>query len=186
MRSPRSDGQAKKPQDAVHIVRDGEPQDLNIMIRGDVNKQGPVVKRGFLRVLCSDPVPFNNGSGRGDLAEAIVDRSNPLTARVIVNRVWEQLIGRPQVGTPSNFGALGEVPSHPELLDDLAAGLMDNDWSLKWLQRQIVLSSTYAQSSHIDPEKSGVDPENRLLWRMKRRRLSIEAYRDAILFVSGR
>jgi hypothetical protein len=178
-------GQAKKPQDAVHIVRDGKARDLNVMIRGDVNKQGPLAERGFLSVLCDDPVHFSNGSGRGELAEAIVDRSNPLTARVIVNRVWEQLLGRPQVGTPSNFGALGELPSHPSLLDELAIGLMDNDWSLKWLQRQIVLSSTYAQSSQIDPEKLKIDPENRLLWRMQRRRLSVEAYRDALLFVSG-
>jgi hypothetical protein len=179
------DGQAKKPQDAVHIVRDGKAQDLNVMIRGDVNKQGPVAERGFLSVLCESPIHFTGGSGRGDLADAIVDRSNPLTARVIVNRVWEQLIGQPLVGTPSNFGALGETPSHPELLDDLAMGLMDNGWSLKWLQRQIVLSSTYAQSSLIDPENANVDPANRLLWRIKRRRLSIEAYRDAILLVSG-
>jgi hypothetical protein len=178
-------GQAKKPQDAVHIVRDGKARDLNVMIRGDVNKQGPLAERGFLSVLCDDPVHFSNGSGRGELAEAIVDRSNPLTARVIVNRVWEQLLGRPQVGTPSNFGALGERPSHPRLLDELAIGLMDNDWSLKWLQRQIVLSSTYAQSSQIDPEKLKIDPENRLQWRMQRRRLSVEAYRDALLFVSG-
>ncbi len=127
-----------------------------------------------------------NGSGRGDLADAIVDRSNPLTARVIVNRVWQQLIGRPLVGTPSNFGSLGDTPSHPELLDDLAVRFMDNGWSLKWLQREIVLSSTYGQSSDVDPKKSNVDPENRLLWRIPRRRLSVEAYRDAVLFVSGR
>lgn len=178
-------GQAKKPQDAVHIVRDGKPQDLNVMIRGDVKKLGPVAERGFLNVLCESPIRFSSGSGRGDLAEAIVDRSNPLTARVIVNRVWEQLIGQPLVATPSNFGALGETPSHPALLDHLAIGLMDNGWSLKWLQRQIVLSSTYAQSSQIDPQKEAIDPANKLLWRIKRRRLSIEAYRDALLFVSG-
>ena len=87
------------------------------------------------------------------MADAIVDRSNPLTARVIVNRVWQQLIGRPLVGTPSNFGSLGDTPSHPELLDDLAVRFMDNGWSLKWLQREIVLSSTYAQSSDIDPDE---------------------------------
>ena len=137
-------------------------------------------------MLSEQPTEFSNGSGRGELADAIVDRSNPLTARVIVNRVWQQLIGRPLVGTPSNFGTLGDSPSHPELLDDLAVRFMDNGWSLKWLQREIVLSSTYAQSSHVDPEKSNIDPENRLLWRMPRRRLSVEAYRDAALFVSGR
>ena len=181
------EGQATKPQNAVHIVRDGKPQDLKVMIRGDVNQQGPLAERGFLNVLCSgDPIRFNHGSGRADLAEAIAARSNPLTARVIVNRVWQQLVGRPLVGTPSNFGALGETPSHPGLLDDLAVRFMDNGWSLKWLQREIVLSSTYAQNSDVGPEKSNIDPENRLLWRMPRRRLSVEAYRDAVLFVSGR
>ncbi len=179
-------GEAKKPKDAVHIVRDGKVQDVNVMIRGDVNNQGPLVQRGFLTVLADDPVCFANGSGRGDLAEAIVDRSNPLTARVIVNRVWQQLIGGALVATPSNFGTLGDRPSHPELLDDLAVRFMDGGWSLKQLQREIVLSSTYAQSSHVVEEKMRTDPENRLLWRIPRRRLSVEAYRDALLRVSGR
>jgi hypothetical protein len=145
-----------------------------------------VARRGFLTVLSDEPVCFENGSGRADLADVIVDRSNPLAARVIVNRVWQQLIGRPLVATPSNFGSLGETPSHPQLLDDLAVRFMDNGWSLKWLQREIGLSSTYAQNSDVDPAKSRVDPENRLLWRIPRRRLSVEAYRDAVLFVSGR
>ena len=164
------DGAAKKPQDAVHIVREGKTQDLHVMVRGDVSNKGPLVKRGFLTVISDQPICFQQGSGRSDLAEAIVDRSNPLTARVMVNRVWRQLIGRPLVSTPSNFGALGEEPTHPRLLDDLAARFMDNGWSLKWLQREIVLSSTYGQSSHIDPRKSAVDPENRWLWRIPRRR----------------
>ncbi|MCG8649220.1 MAG: PSD1 and planctomycete cytochrome C domain-containing protein [Pirellulales bacterium] len=176
----------KKPAHSVHIVRDGKPQDLNVMIRGDVDKPGPLAKRGFLTVLCPDgPVRFDRGSGRQQLAEAIVDRRNPLTARVIVNRVWHELIGQPLVGTPSNFGRLGELPSHPQLLDDLAVGFMENGWSLKWLQREIVLSSTYAQSSDIDPVKAEIDPQNRWLWRMPKRRLSIEAYRDSILAVSS-
>ncbi len=179
--------EAKKPQDAVHIVREGKPHDLSVMIRGDVNKTGPVAERAFLSVLSPDgKVRFDRGSGREQLADAIVDRSNPLTARVIVNRVWTELIGQPLVRTPSNFGRLGETPTHPELLDDLAVRFMDNGWSLKWLQREIVLSSTYAQSSQIDVSKSSIDPQNRLLWRMPRRRLSVEAYRDAVLAVAGR
>ncbi len=181
-----NDDQAKKPGDAVHIVREGEPRDLNVMVRGDVNNPGPVAKRGFVTVLSARPIRFENASGRGELAEAIVDRANPLTARVIVNRVWQHLIGQPIVGTPSNFGALGEAPSHPMLLDDLAVRFMDNGWSLKWLQREIVLSSTYAQSSDIDPAKASIDPENRLLWRISRRRLSVEGYRDAVLSAAGR
>jgi hypothetical protein len=120
------------------------------------------------------------------LAEAIVDRNNPLTARVIVNRVWSQLIGRPLVATPSNFGRLGELPTHGELLDDLSTRFMDNGWSLKWLQREIVLSATYAQSSHIDESKASVDPQNVLIWRMPRRRMSVEVYRDWVLAVTGR
>ncbi|MCA9138008.1 MAG: PSD1 domain-containing protein, partial [Planctomycetales bacterium] len=180
-----NNGQAKQPQDAMHIVRDGKPQDLNVMVRGDVSRPGPTVKRGFLTVLdLSDSTGFENGSGRLALANAIVDRSNPLTARVIVNRVWQQLMGTPIVATPSNFGNLGARPSHPLLLDDLATRFMDAGWSLKWLQREIVLSATYGQSSEVDPVKFKIDPDNRLRWRMPRRRLSLESYRDAILRAS--
>ena len=178
-------GQAKKPEEAVHILREGEPRDLNVLIRGDVNNKGPVVGRHFLTVLHDQPVPLKNGSGRADLAEAITDSFNPLTARVIVNRVWYQFFGRPLVGTPSNFGTLGDTPSHPHLLDDLSVRFMQNGWSLKWLQREIVLSATYRQSSEVDAEKLSVDPENRFLWRVSRRRMSIEAYRDVVLTASG-
>ncbi|NND99630.1 MAG: DUF1553 domain-containing protein [Pirellulaceae bacterium] len=178
-------GQAKKPQQAVHIVRDGDPRDLNIMIRGDANVLGDIAPRGFLTVLSPDDgTRFTDGSGRAELADAIVDQSNPLTARVIVNRVWMRMMGKPLVATPSNFGALGQRPSHPELLDDLAARFMDNGWSVKWLQRELALSSTYRQSSEIQPSKMAIDPSNRLYWRMPRRRLGAEAYRDALLSVS--
>ena len=180
------DGQAKDPKEAVHIVRDGKAQDVHVMIRGDVNNQGPVVERRFLQVFGEPSVPLNQGSGRANLAEAIVDRGNPLTARVIVNRVWNQFFGRPLVSTPSNFGSLGAQPSHPQLLDDLAVRFMEQGWSLKWLQREIVLSEAYGQSSDLDSQKALVDPENRWIWRVPRRRLGIEAYRDSLLFVSGR
>ncbi len=180
-------GQAKKVEEALHIVRDVEPRDLPIHIRGDVNKPGAVVKRRFPQILSTSSMSdFNQGSGRRELAEAIVDRHNPLTARVIVNRVWGWHFARPLVSTPSNFGHLGERPTHPELLDDLAVRFMDSGWSLKWLQREIVLSATYRQSSDVDAAKSAIDPANRWLWRMNRRRLSVEAWRDAILSVSGR
>ncbi len=182
----QGNGQAKKPQDAYHIVREGQPRDINLMIRGDANQPGDAVARRFLTALSAEPIRFNNGSGRSDLADAITARSNPLTARVLVNRLWEQLLGQPLVGTPSNFGALGEKPTHPDLLDDLAVRFMDHGWSWKWLQREIVLSSTYAQSSHRDAAKTRVDPDNRLLSRMPRRRLSVESYRDAILSAAGR
>lgn len=181
-RERKPDGEAKQPKDALHVVREGKPGDLTVFVRGDVETKGPAVPRHFLRVLCAgEPQPFRLGSGRLELAGAITSRDNPLTARVIVNRVWGQLFGRGLVGTPSNFGALGERPSHPELLDDLAVRFMDAGWSLKWLQREIVLSAAYRQSSQADAAQRASDPENRLLGRMSRRRLSVEAWRDALL-----
>ena len=179
--------QAADPRDAVHIVRDGKVRDINVMLRGDVGRPGDLVPRRFLSVLSStEPLAFGRGSGRADLAEAIVDTNNPLTARVIVNRVWRRLMGRGLVETPSNFGTLGESPSHPELLDTLAVRFMQQDWSLKWLQREIVLSATYRQSGQASEAAMEVDPENRLLSHMSRKRLSIEAYRDAVLSAAGR
>ena len=181
------DGEAKDPAQALHVVREGEPTDLHVMIRGDVNRPGSLVPRRFLEVLSPDsPRPFGEGSGRRELAAAIVDRSNPLTARVIVNRVWGRFFGRPLAATPSNFGRLGEPPTHPLLLDDLAVRFMDAGWSLKWLQREIVLSSTYRQASEGSAESVEKDPANLLLARMNRRRLQIEAWRDTLLAVSGR
>lgn len=181
------DGQAKKAETATHILREGQPTDLNVFIRGDVKSKGPVVPRHFLEVLTAGtPAPFKQGSGRAELAEAIVDRANPLTARVFVNRVWAQLFGRGLVGTPSNFGALGDRPTHPELLDDLAVRFMESGWSIKALVRELVLSAAYRQSSQGDAALIAADPENRLLGRMRRKRLSIEQYRDAVLAVSGR
>ena len=104
---------------------------------------------------------------------------------MIVNRVWQHHFGRGLVATPSNFGALGDRPSHPELLDTLSVNFMEAGWSLKWLHRQIMLSATYQQSSTYDEQNFDSDPENRLLWRMNRRRLEVEAWRDALLAVSG-
>jgi hypothetical protein len=193
------DGEASQPRDAMHVVREGKPTDLNVFVRGDVGNPGRVVPRRFPRVLCEgEPKPFRQGSGRRELAEAIASPHNPLTARVIVNRVWGQNFGRPLVGTPSNFGVLGEPPTHPELLDDLAARFMEAGWSLKWLQREIVLTAAYRQGSQsLTPTLSpagteqgegarATDPENRLLGRMNRRRLSVEGWRDALLAASGR
>jgi hypothetical protein len=179
-------GQAKKPEESLHIVRDSNPRDIEVMIRGDAAKKGPKVERHFLTALCADaPARLQNGSGRLDLAESIVSRDNPLTARVIVNRVWAQFFKTGLVKTMSNFGALGDRPTHPELLDDLAVRFMDNGWSLKWLMREIVMSSTYRQTSHASEDSLRLDPENRLLSRMPRRRLSVEAWRDAVLASSG-
>ncbi len=119
------------------------------------------------------------------MAEAIVGTAAPLTARVIVNRVWGWHFDRPLVTTPSNFGRLGDAPSHPELLDDLAARFIAEGWSLKWLHREIVNSATWRQSSRSPENYHDRDPDNRLLWRMNRRRLEAEAWRDAVLATSG-
>jgi Protein of unknown function (DUF1553)/Protein of unknown function (DUF1549)/Planctomycete cytochrome C len=179
-------GEDKAPRSTMHIVREGKATDLNIFVRGDVNNKGPVAERHFLRVLCpSDPTPLMHGSGRIDLAEAVASKDNPLTARVIVNRIWAQYFGRGIVGTPSNFGQLGERPTHPDLLDDLAVRFVENGWSLKWLHREIVQSAAYRQASTADARTLAADPENRLLGRMSRRRLPVESWRDAILSATG-
>jgi hypothetical protein len=170
----------------LHIVEDGKPQDLNVFIRGNVERKGPVAERRFLRVLsASEPKPFLHGSGRAELAAAIANRANPLTARVMVNRLWALIFGRGLVATPSNFGAQGQRPTHPELLDDLAVGFMDHGWSVKELVREMVLSSTYRQSSHSNEKKQMLDPDNQYLWRMNRRHLPVEMWRDAFLAVTG-
>ena len=133
-----------------------------------------------------DRRPFSRGSGRLDLARAITAPENPLTARVIVNRVWMHHFGEPMVSTPSDFGTRSTPPTHPELLDYLASRLQQDGWSLKSLHRLIMLSATYQQASFDQPECRQRDPENRLLWRFPRHRIDLEAMRDRLLFVSGR
>jgi hypothetical protein len=185
-REKRDNGQTKKPDDAVHIVREGKTTDLAVFIRGSADNKGPMVPRRFVSVLDDAPArSFTHGSGRRELAIALTDRDNPLLARVLVNRIWGALFGRPLVATPSNFGALGERPTHPELLDDLAVRFVDSGWSVKWLVRELVCSGTYRQTSQVDAARMAADPENRLLGRMSRRRLSVEAWRDSVLAASG-
>ncbi|MDB5336629.1 MAG: Planctomycete cytochrome [Planctomycetaceae bacterium] len=164
----------------------GRPRDLPVFIRGNPANPGKAVPRRFLEVL-TPPAgrPFSQGSGRRELAEAIVQDAAPLTARVIVNRVWGWHFDRPLVTTPSNFGRLGDAPSHPELLDDLAARFIAAGWSLKWLHREIVNSATWRQSTHSLENYHDRDPDNRLLWRMNRRRLEAEAWRDTVLATSA-
>jgi hypothetical protein len=166
--------------------RPGVAQDVAMQVRGSPTNLGPVVPRRFLAVLSPDsPRPFTQGSGRLELARALVTDAAPLTARVIVNRVWRHHFGTGLVETPSDFGAQGDRPSHPQLLDDLAARFVANGWSLRWLHREIVLSAAYRQASTTDARKQAVEPDNRLLWRMNRRRLEVEAWRDAMLAASG-
>jgi hypothetical protein len=165
---------------------DGVGHDIAMHTRGNPNRPGPVVPRRFLTVLSGDDSkPFTQGSGRLELARAIVTDGAPLAARVIVNRVWKHHFGRGLVETPSDFGRQGDRPSHPELLDDLAARFVAAGWSLNWLHREIMLSSAYRQTSKPDATKQVTDPDNRWLWRMNRRRLEVEAWRDAMLAVNG-
>lgn len=171
----------------AHSLTEGKPANMRIYLRGNHQKPGPEAPRHFLSVLSTgEPAPFAQGSGRLELAQAIVNPANPLTARVIVNRVWQQHFGRGIVGTPSNFGNLGERPTHPELLDYLAHWFQSNGWSLKKLHREIVLSATYRLGSSPDSKNAEIDADNRYLWRMNRRRLDVEAWRDALLAVSGK
>jgi len=170
-----------------HGVADVEkPADLKVYIRGNPAKHGEAAPRRFLRILAgTDSARFTHGSGRLELAEAIVDPANPLTARVLVNRIWQQHFGRGIVATPSNFGALGARPTHPELLDALAGRFIKGGWSIKRLHREILLCDTWQRGSASDAKNEAVDPENQWLWRVSRRRLTIEEFRDSILMVSG-
>ncbi len=172
---------------AVHAVEDAEkPRELHVFVRGAVDRPGEVAPRRFLAVLSQgEPAPFKEGSGRKELAMAIADPQNPLTARVMVNRVWGMLFGAYLVSTPSNFGHSGQPPANQQLLDDLAARFVQNGWSVKWLVREIVTSATYRQSSLRNPQGEAADPANELLWRMNRKRLSVEQWRDTALFVAG-
>jgi hypothetical protein len=180
----------------VHALKEGKPANLAVHIRGNPKTLGEEAPRGFLTILSgAKATPFEHGSGRLELARAIASKDNPLTARVMVNRIWQHHFGKGLVRTPSNFGELGERPTHPELLDWLAARFIESGWSIKTLHREIVLSATYQQSSGVRNQESGdgnsgvdaagVDAENRLLWRMNRRRLEVEAWRDAMLAVAG-
>ncbi|HCO23408.1 MAG TPA: hypothetical protein DIT97_10245, partial [Gimesia maris] len=135
----------------MKIVYYPKPRDLNVFIRGNAANLGELVPRRFVRVLSEgQPEPFRNGSGRLELAQKIANRDNPLTARVMVNRIWQHHFGEGLVDTPSNYGKTGSLPSHPELLDDLAVWFMDEGWSMKKLHRLIMLSATYQQSSNIE------------------------------------
>ncbi|MBL9171313.1 MAG: PSD1 domain-containing protein [Verrucomicrobiales bacterium] len=168
---------------------DGDGTDEFLLVRGKHHAPKGTVPRRFLEAVSGvQPIPAPQSSGRLELAEIIADPANPLTARVFVNRVWHHLFGRGIVPSVDNFGWLGQRPSHPELLDYLAASFTQQDqWSMKLLIRRIVLSSAFAMSSKpTAPEVEARDPENVLLHRMNLRRLEAEAIRDAILAVSGR
>jgi hypothetical protein len=197
---------AGAPPRAMSLVDRDRPREPHVFIRGNQGRPGDRVPRQFLRLVAGDErKPFTDGSGRLELAKAIVDAKNPLTARVMVNRVWMHHFNQPLVTTPSDFGMRSDPPTHPELLDWLATRFIESGWSLKDLHRQIVLSATYRQcsanaecgmrnaelrSGDSNPQSAirnpqSVDPENRLLWRMHRRRLEFESLRDSLLAVGG-
>jgi hypothetical protein len=168
------------------LTESAKPANARVNLRGNPANLGEEVPRRFLAILAGDDAPaFTTGSGRLELAQAIASKDNPLTARVLVNRVWHHLVGRGLVATPSNFGSLGEPPTHPELLDYLASRFMAKGWSIKALHREILLSATYQLSNRHEERNAHLDPDNRLLWRMNRRRLEVEPWRDAMLAVAG-
>ena len=159
---------------------------MHVAIRGDLGKRGDLVPRRFLEIIAGANAPhFTEGSGRRELAAAVVRPDNPLTARVMVNRVWQWHFGEGLVRTSGNFGILGEKPTHPEVLDWLAARFMEHGWSLKWLHREILRSATWQMSSAYDGAKFAIDGDNRRLWRMNPRKLEVEDWRDSLLAVSG-
>ena len=172
----------------VHALAEGpKPANMHVLLRGNALTPGEEAPRHFLSLIAGPNAPvFTQGSGRLELANAIADKSNPLTARVMVNRIWQHHFGRGLVRTASNFGLLGEPPTHPELLDYLASQFVERGWSMKTLHREIMLSATYQMSSATNKKNDEIDPDDRLLWRMPRQRLDIEAWRDSMLLAAGK
>jgi len=171
---------------AQAVVALAQPVDPHVMVRGDRHKVGPGVSRRIPRVLDAVDDQTYSDDGRLQLAHAVASPRNPLTARVIVNRIWQQHFGTGLVATADNFGAVGERPSHPELLDHLAGYFVQHGWSLKSLHRYLLTSATWQQSSSPQSAALTLDPGNRLLWRMSPRRLEFEPLRDSLLYVAGR
>jgi mono/diheme cytochrome c family protein len=166
----------------MRLVDRAEQRPSYIFLRGQQGQHGETIQRRFIAVLSKgEPRPLDQGSGRIDLAEAIVDPANPLTRRVLVNRIWGWLIGSPLVDTPSDFGLRCDPPIQQSLLDRLASELQWHGDSIQWLVRTIVTSAAYRQTSDWREDAAGIDPENRLIWRANRRRLDFEAFRDSML-----
>jgi len=160
--------------------------DSPVFIRGEPGNRGEVAPRRFLQLLSGPARPvYTNGSGRLELAMAIASKNNPLTARVMINRIWLHHFGEGFVLTPDDFGIMSEPPSHPELLDYLAMNFMTNGWNIKKIHRLIMLSSVYQESSVDNPRYEVTDPGNRLLWRANIRRLEFEPLRDSLLAIGG-
>ncbi len=160
--------------------------DMPLYLRGEPSKPSKPVPRGFLQVMSGKSEPIGKGSGRRELADWVASPDNPLTARVMANRVWHHLFGQGLVPSVDNFGLMGGKPSHPALLDYLAARFVEQGWSVKKLIREIVLSRSYQLATTYHETNYNADPDNTLVWRMTPRRLNAEAARDAMLAVSGK
>jgi hypothetical protein len=176
----------KKLYDEAFAVCEGKPHDVCIHKRGEPGDLGASAPRRFLEVLGGDRLPEGAGSGRLELARWLTRPENPLTARVMVNRVWQHHFGVGLVATPNDFGTRGRQPTHPELLDYLAARFRDEDWSVKALHRLILLSRVYQESSAASSQAAALDPENQLLSHARRRRLDAESLRDSLLALGGK
>ena len=172
-------------QDVAYAVVEGKAADAKLHLRGDPEKLGDVVPRRWLEVFGGTPLKDKAASGRLELAEWIASKNNPLTARVMVNRIWLHHFGKGITSTPNDFGTRGSPPSHPELLDWLAAEFMENGWSVKKLHRTILLSKAYQQSSASRESAAAIDANNDLYWRFEPRRLSAEEIRDSLLLAGG-
>jgi len=176
-----------RPDRAMTLADAATPYEPYVFLRGKETNKGDAVPRQFIEVITNgERAPFTEGSGRLELARAIANPDNPLTARVFVNRVWAHHFGKPLVATQSDFGLRSEPPTHPELLDYLARRFMDEGWSVKNLHRMIVLSAAYRQASLDRADGYVKDPENHLLWRQNRRRLDFETTRDSLLAMAGK
>jgi mono/diheme cytochrome c family protein len=175
------------PAHAMVVSDQNQPRNSPVLIRGQADNKGELVPRRFLDILSpgGKAAPFTKGSGRLELAQDIASKSNPLTARVLVNRVWMHHFGEGFVPTPDDLGTMSEKPTHPELLDWLASYFMESGWSMKKLHRLILLSRAYQESTHVIAEYEEKDPYNKLLWRANVRRLDFESVRDSMLTFSG-
>jgi hypothetical protein len=168
------------------VAEDREPHNVRLHIRGNHKNLGDEVPRRFLQVIAGErQEPVRSGSGRLHIAEWMASDRNPLTARVMVNRIWKHHFGQGIVRSADNFGKMGEPPTHPELLDYLASRFVESGWSVKAMHRLIVLSSVYQMSSAASEQAKKTDPANKLLQHMPVRRLEAEAIRDSMLTVSG-
>jgi hypothetical protein len=177
---------ARRPYEVAYAVQEGKPHNVRIHKRGEPADLGDEAPRRWLELFGGDRVPPDAGSGRLQLADWLTRRENPLTARVMVNRIWQHHFGVGLVATPNDFGNRGRAPTHPELLDYLAYRFQTEGWSVKALHRQILLSQVYQTSSAADAEAVRLDPENELLAHSRRQRLDAESLRDALLVLGGR